>query len=112
MNYTIKSIRTLSDLHIFSNTIDSRLTGIGLSGTTSKKKRSADCGSWNVLKTAFFSQPFLLYWTHPADLLASRLQLVCSENVDEEAVEQWINEDSTLECFKVLSGDDIVSRVT
>ncbi|GBO12908.1 hypothetical protein AVEN_67844-2 [Araneus ventricosus] len=51
--------------------------------------------------------PFLLYWTCPA-----RLKLDCSENVDEEAVEQWINEDSTLECCKVLSGDDIVSCVT
>ncbi|GBM52106.1 hypothetical protein AVEN_44740-1, partial [Araneus ventricosus] len=42
----------------------------------------------------------------------ARLQLDCSENVDEEAVKQCINEDSTLECCEVLSGDDIVSRVT
>ncbi|GBM98835.1 Jerky -like [Araneus ventricosus] len=34
-----------------------------------------------------------------------------SENVDEEAVEQRINEDSTLECYEVLRDDDIVSRV-
>ncbi|GBO39933.1 hypothetical protein AVEN_219715-1 [Araneus ventricosus] len=45
-------------------------------------------------------------------LSPARLQLDCSENVDEEAVEQWINEDSTLECCEVLSDDDIVSRVT
>ncbi|GBO39646.1 hypothetical protein AVEN_209855-1 [Araneus ventricosus] len=45
-------------------------------------------------------------------LSPTRLQLDCSENVDEEAVEQWINEDSTLECCEVLSDDDIVSRVT
>ncbi|GBO40302.1 hypothetical protein AVEN_136087-1 [Araneus ventricosus] len=45
-------------------------------------------------------------------LSPARLQLDCSENVNEEAVEQWINEDSTLECCEVLSDDDIVSRVT
>ncbi|GBN21888.1 hypothetical protein AVEN_215246-1 [Araneus ventricosus] len=45
-------------------------------------------------------------------LSPARLQLDCSENVDEEAVEQWINEDSTSECCEVLSDDDIVSRVT
>ncbi|GBM26293.1 hypothetical protein AVEN_66531-1 [Araneus ventricosus] len=45
-------------------------------------------------------------------LSLSRLQLDCSENVNEEAVEQWINEDSTWECCEVLSDDDIVSRVT
>ncbi|GBN67278.1 hypothetical protein AVEN_131206-1 [Araneus ventricosus] len=45
-------------------------------------------------------------------LSPARLQLDCSVNVDEEAVEQWINEDSTLECCEVLSDDDIVSRVT
>ncbi|GBM72349.1 hypothetical protein AVEN_178029-1, partial [Araneus ventricosus] len=42
----------------------------------------------------------------------ARLQLDCSENIDEEAVEQWINEDSKLECCEVLSDDDIVSRAT
>ncbi|GBM12730.1 hypothetical protein AVEN_228522-1 [Araneus ventricosus] len=42
----------------------------------------------------------------------ARLQLHCSENVDEEAVEQWINEDSTLECCEVLSDNDILSCVT
>ncbi|GBN79812.1 hypothetical protein AVEN_206227-1 [Araneus ventricosus] len=44
--------------------------------------------------------------------MIARLQLDCSENVDEEAVEQWINEDSKMECCEVLSDDDIVSRVT
>ncbi|GBN61626.1 hypothetical protein AVEN_240049-1, partial [Araneus ventricosus] len=38
--------------------------------------------------------------------------LDCSENVDVETMEQWINEDSTLECCEVLSDDVIVSRVT
>ncbi|GBO38386.1 hypothetical protein AVEN_21358-1 [Araneus ventricosus] len=42
----------------------------------------------------------------------ARLQLDCSENVDEEAIEQRVNEDSTLECCEVLSDDDAVSRVT
>ncbi|GBO05653.1 hypothetical protein AVEN_74278-1 [Araneus ventricosus] len=41
-----------------------------------------------------------------------RLQLDRSENVDEEAVEQWINEHLSLECCGVLSDDDIVTRVT
>ncbi|GBM59035.1 hypothetical protein AVEN_7416-1 [Araneus ventricosus] len=45
-------------------------------------------------------------------ILEDLRKLDCSENVDEEAVEQWINEDSTLECCKVLSDDDIVSHVT
>ncbi|GBO42877.1 hypothetical protein AVEN_274999-1, partial [Araneus ventricosus] len=45
-------------------------------------------------------------------LSPARLQFDCSKNVDEEAVEQWINEDSTFECCEVLSDDDIVSRVT
>ncbi|GBN69435.1 hypothetical protein AVEN_213404-1 [Araneus ventricosus] len=45
-------------------------------------------------------------------LSPARLQLDYSENVDEEALEQWINEDSTLECCEVLSDDVIVSRVT
>ncbi|GBM52369.1 hypothetical protein AVEN_160094-1 [Araneus ventricosus] len=42
----------------------------------------------------------------------ARLQLNCSENVDKEAAGKWINEDSTLECYEVLSDDDIKSRVT
>ncbi|GBM36247.1 hypothetical protein AVEN_71953-1 [Araneus ventricosus] len=42
----------------------------------------------------------------------ARLQLDCSENVDEEAVEQCINQDSTFECCDALSEDDIVSCVT
>ncbi|GBL75973.1 hypothetical protein AVEN_234292-1 [Araneus ventricosus] len=45
-------------------------------------------------------------------LSPATLQLDCSENVDEEAVGQWINEDSTLECCEDLSDDDIVPRVT
>ncbi|GBN93481.1 hypothetical protein AVEN_242281-1 [Araneus ventricosus] len=38
--------------------------------------------------------------------------LDCCENGDDEAMEQWINEDSTLECCEVLSDYDNVSRVT
>ncbi|GBO32880.1 hypothetical protein AVEN_22433-1, partial [Araneus ventricosus] len=45
-------------------------------------------------------------------ILEDLRKLDSSENMDEEAVEQWINEDSTLECCEVLSDDDIVSRVT
>ncbi|GBM93625.1 hypothetical protein AVEN_56959-1 [Araneus ventricosus] len=45
-------------------------------------------------------------------ILEGLRKLDCSENVNEEAVEQWINEDSTLECCEVLSDADIVSRVT
>ncbi|GBN30469.1 hypothetical protein AVEN_42031-1, partial [Araneus ventricosus] len=45
-------------------------------------------------------------------ILEDLRKLDSSENVDEETVEQWINEDSTLECCEVLSDDDIVSRVT
>ncbi|GBM80159.1 hypothetical protein AVEN_56330-1 [Araneus ventricosus] len=48
----------------------------------------------------------------PPTLSPARLQFDCSENVDEEAAKQWINEDLTLECCEVLSDDDIVSRVT
>ncbi|GBL86889.1 hypothetical protein AVEN_218641-1 [Araneus ventricosus] len=44
--------------------------------------------------------------------LQRKILVDCSENVDEEAVEQWINEDSTMECCKVVSDDDIASRVT
>ncbi|GBO28418.1 Jerky -like [Araneus ventricosus] len=45
-------------------------------------------------------------------ILEDLRKLDCSENVDEEAVEQWINEDSTLECCEVLSDVVIVSRAT
>ncbi|GBN37819.1 hypothetical protein AVEN_146430-1 [Araneus ventricosus] len=58
------------------------------------------------------SQPFYCIVLVQPTLSAVGLQLDCSENVDEEAVEQWINEDSTLECCEVSSEDDIVSRVT
>ncbi|GBL82301.1 Tigger transposable element-derived protein 2 [Araneus ventricosus] len=43
-------------------------------------------------------------------ILEDLRKLNCSENVDEEAVEQWINEDSTLKCCEVLSDNDIVFR--
>ncbi|GBM60919.1 hypothetical protein AVEN_192378-1, partial [Araneus ventricosus] len=45
-------------------------------------------------------------------ILEDLRKLDCSENVDDEAVEQWINKDSTLECCEVLSDDDIVYHVT
>ncbi|GBN83031.1 hypothetical protein AVEN_81433-1, partial [Araneus ventricosus] len=80
---------------------DSRLNGIGLSVTTPPKKGSADCGRWNVREDRILLNPS--YCIGFVDR---------SENVDEEAVEQWINEDSTLECCEVLSDDDVVSRVT
>ncbi|GBM28024.1 hypothetical protein AVEN_27416-1 [Araneus ventricosus] len=56
-------------------------------------------------------------YPRPAEALGptlspARHQLDCSENVAEKAVEQWVNENSTLECSEVLSDDDIVSRIT
>lgn len=39
------------------------------------------------------------------------LENYCSENVDEEVVQQWINKYSTLESYEVLSDDDIVQLV-
>ncbi|GBN41106.1 hypothetical protein AVEN_77306-1 [Araneus ventricosus] len=36
-------------------------------------------------------------------ILEDLRKLECSENVDEEAVKQWVNENSTLECCEVLS---------
>ncbi|GBO17726.1 hypothetical protein AVEN_240972-1 [Araneus ventricosus] len=90
-----------------TGTVDSQLTGIGLSGTT-PQKRKRRLRPLEYAGRPHSSQPFLLYWTRPG-----RLQLDCSENVDEEAVEQWINEDSALECFEVSSDDDTVdSRLT
>ena len=38
-------------------------------------------------------------------------KLDCSESVDKEAVQQWIYENSKVECYKVLSDDDIVLQV-
>lgn len=37
--------------------------------------------------------------------------LIWSENVDEKVMKQWINEDFKVECYRVLSENDIVSRV-
>ncbi|GBN32820.1 hypothetical protein AVEN_107017-1 [Araneus ventricosus] len=92
-------------------TVDSRLTGIGLSGTT-PKKGSADCVRWNVREDHILLNPSYCIGLVQPTLSLARLQLDCSENVDEEAVERWINEDSTSECCEVLSDDDIVSRAT
>ncbi|GBN71801.1 hypothetical protein AVEN_245194-1, partial [Araneus ventricosus] len=92
---------------------DSRLTGIGLSVTTfphKKRKRRLqplECAGNRVL----LNPSYCIGLAQPT-LSPARLQLDCSENVDEEAGEQWINEDSTLECCEVLSDDDIVSHVT
>ncbi|GBN25151.1 hypothetical protein AVEN_65060-1 [Araneus ventricosus] len=94
-----------------SITVDSRLTGIGLSGTT-PKKGSVDCGPWNVREVRILLSPCYYIGLVQTPLSPARLQFHWSENVDEEAVEQWINEDSTLKCCEVLSDDDIVSRVT
>ncbi|GBN94473.1 hypothetical protein AVEN_225526-1, partial [Araneus ventricosus] len=92
---------------------DSRLTGIGLSGLRiirdkPPQKRKRRLRPLECAGRPHSSQPFLLY----PILSPARLQLNCSENVDEEAVEQWINENSTFECCEVLSDDDIASRVT
>ncbi|GBN28849.1 hypothetical protein AVEN_120517-1 [Araneus ventricosus] len=98
-------------LSYFDNTVDSRLTWIGLSGTT-KKRGSADCGHWNVREERILLNPSYCIGLVQPTLSPARLLLDCAENMDEEAVEQWINEDSTLECCEVLSEDDIVPRVT
>ncbi|GBN05278.1 hypothetical protein AVEN_90693-1 [Araneus ventricosus] len=77
--------------------VDSRLTGIGLSATTPPpKKVSADCGRWNVREDRILLNPSYCIGPVQLNLSPARLQLDCSENVDEEAVEQWINKDSTL----------------
>ncbi|GBM18012.1 hypothetical protein AVEN_100959-1 [Araneus ventricosus] len=91
-------------MDFFQYTVDSRLTGIGLSGF--------DCGRWNVREDRILLNPSYCIGLVQPTLRPARLQFDCSENMDEEAVEQWINEDSTLECGEVLSDDDIVSRVT
>lgn len=46
------------------------------------------------------------------NILEDLRNLEGSENVDELAVQQWIDEDSKLESYEVLSDDEIVSRVT
>ncbi|GBN02325.1 hypothetical protein AVEN_228680-1 [Araneus ventricosus] len=98
---------------IFISTVDSRLTGIILSRSTPpRKKGSADCGSWNVWEDRILLNPSYCIGLVQPTLIPAILQLDCSENVDVEAVEQWISEDSTLECCEILSGLDIVSRVT
>ncbi|GBM27593.1 hypothetical protein AVEN_35256-1 [Araneus ventricosus] len=102
------------------NRIDSRLTGIGLSGLriirydppTQKIKEAQIAALWNVREDRILLSPSYCIGLVQPTLSPARLQLDCSENVEEEAVEQWINEISTLECFEVLSDDDIVSRVT
>ncbi|GBM46315.1 hypothetical protein AVEN_88009-1 [Araneus ventricosus] len=104
--------RIPSSRNLKINTVDSRLTEIGLSGTTRKKKESADCGRWNVREDHILLNPSYCFGLVQPTLSPARLQLDSSENVDEEAVEQWINEDSTSESCKVLSDDDIVSRVS
>ncbi|GBO39980.1 hypothetical protein AVEN_224478-1 [Araneus ventricosus] len=77
-----------------------------------RRKGSADCCRWNVWEKRILLNPSYCIALVQPTLSPARLRLDCSENVDEEAVEQWINEDSTLECCEVLSDDDIVSRVT
>ncbi|GBO19493.1 hypothetical protein AVEN_97765-1 [Araneus ventricosus] len=75
------------------------------------KKGSADFGRWNVWEDRILLNPSYCIGLAQPTLSPARLQLDCSENVDEEAVEHWINKDSTLECCEVLSDDDIVSVV-
>ncbi|GBN44405.1 hypothetical protein AVEN_239267-1 [Araneus ventricosus] len=76
------------------------------------KKGSTDCDRWNVREDLILLNPSYFIGLVQQTLSPARIQLECSENVDEEAVEQRINEDSTLERCEVLSDDDIVSRVT
>ncbi|GBO05564.1 hypothetical protein AVEN_88711-1, partial [Araneus ventricosus] len=72
-----------------------------------KKEGSADGGRWNVREDRILLNPSYCIGLVQPTLSPARLQLDCSENVNEEAVEHWINEDSTLECCEVLSDDDI-----
>ncbi|GBN05875.1 hypothetical protein AVEN_10083-1 [Araneus ventricosus] len=86
--------------------VDSRLTEIGLSGLRiiqddSPKKGSADCGRWNVREDLILLNPSYCIGLVQPTLSPDRLQLDCSENVDEEEGEHWINEDSTSECCEV-----------
>ncbi|GBN51569.1 hypothetical protein AVEN_83431-1 [Araneus ventricosus] len=75
-------------------------------------KGSAGCGRWNMQGDRILLSPSYCIGLVQPTLSPARLQLDCSENVDEEAVEQSVNEDSTLECCEVLNDVDIVSRVT
>ncbi|GBN75837.1 hypothetical protein AVEN_264958-1 [Araneus ventricosus] len=76
------------------------------------RKENADCGRWNVRVDRILLNPSYCIGLVKPTLSPTRLQLNCSENVDEEAVEQWINKDSTLEYCEVLSDDDFESPVT
>ncbi|GBN89669.1 hypothetical protein AVEN_153859-1 [Araneus ventricosus] len=67
---------------------------------------------WNVREDRILLNSSYCIGLALPTLSPARLQLECSENVDEGAVEQWINEDSKLECCEVFSDDDIVSRIT
>ncbi|GBL76586.1 hypothetical protein AVEN_52839-1, partial [Araneus ventricosus] len=76
------------------------------------KNGTVYCGHWNLREDRILlNSSYCIRLVQPPLNLA-RLQLDCSEYLDEEAVEQWINEDSPLECCEALSDDDIVSRVT
>ncbi|GBM48761.1 hypothetical protein AVEN_24949-1 [Araneus ventricosus] len=96
------------DFNRKSYAVDSRLTGIGLSGLRvirdeppPPKKGNTDCVRWNVQEDRILLNPsYCIRLVQPTSSPA-RLQLDCSENVDEEAVDQRINEDSTLECCEV-----------
>ncbi|GBN88379.1 hypothetical protein AVEN_270134-1 [Araneus ventricosus] len=94
-----------------TTSVDSRLTRIGLSGTT-PRKGSADCFPWNVQEDRILLNPSYCIGHVQPTFSPARLQLDCSKNVDDEAVEQRINEDSKMESCEVLSDDDIMSRVT
>ncbi|GBN57622.1 hypothetical protein AVEN_121767-1 [Araneus ventricosus] len=76
------------------------------------QKGRADCGRWNVREEHILLNPSYCTELVEPTLSPPRPQLDCSGNVDEEAVEQWINEYSTLECCEILSDDDIVFRET
>ncbi|GBM19674.1 hypothetical protein AVEN_199845-1 [Araneus ventricosus] len=109
---------TSSSKHLYNSTVDSRLTGTRLSGLRIIRndpfpnKGRADCDRWNVREDLILLNTSYCIGLVQPTLSPARLQLDCSENVDEEAVEQSINEDSTLECCEILSDDDIVFRVS
>ncbi|GBL88754.1 hypothetical protein AVEN_119002-1 [Araneus ventricosus] len=106
------SDKILTKLMNCNNIVKYRRLSINRDDPPPQKKGNADCGRWNVREDRILlNLSYCIRLVQPI-LSPSRLQLDCSENVDEEAVEQWINEDSTLECCEVLSDDGIVSRVT
>ncbi|GBM87713.1 hypothetical protein AVEN_57229-1 [Araneus ventricosus] len=66
----IKSLKGAKECRLRCCRVDSRLTGVRIirdNPTTTTKKRKRRLRPLECLERAHSSQPFLLYWTHPAD---------------------------------------------